>query len=85
MVPMRESSGLRTRKRVSTPEPVPKRRRIEPFDILEAGSDEEADIATTADDIQLPQHQVVSNEGHKSKETMSEGVAAALAQLRENT
>lgn len=84
MVPSRESSGLGMPKRVATPEP-PKRRRREALEFSEAGSDEEAEMTAAADEIPLPQHHVVSNEGHKSKETMSEGVAAALAKLREKT
>lgn len=78
MVPSRETSGLGMSKKDPTPELAPKRRRNADFD-------EEAEMIAAAEDEPVIQHSGARKESRKSEETMSEGVAAALAKLRAKT
>lgn len=83
MVPSREPSGLETLQKAATPEPAPKRRRME--EVLPAGadSDEEAAVLAAVEDASSAQ-QSVAHKSRKGEEAVSEGVAAALAKLRDN-
>jgi DNA excision repair protein ERCC-1 len=85
MVPSRETSGLGVPQRAATPEPASKRPRMEEFTSANTDSDEEAAIIAAAEHIPVAQQSVARKESRKGKEAMSEGVAAALAKLREKS
>ncbi len=83
MVPGQETSDLGLSKKAATPEPATKRRRMEELMPGDTDSDEEAAIIAAAEDAPVAQHSLPRKDSCKSQEAMSEGVAAALAKLRE--
>jgi DNA excision repair protein ERCC-1 len=85
MVPSRETSGLGSSQNATTPEPAPKRKRIEAARSAEADSDEEAAMTAAPEDTAIAQRELTRKPSRKGEERMSEGVAAALAILRENS
>ena len=86
MVPRREASGLGASRTPATPELAPKKRRLEEVARAEADSDEEAAIIAAAEQAAEVQHSSKpAKNDRKEQDSMSEGVAAALAKLREMT
>lgn len=83
MVPIRETSGLGISKSGPTPDPATKRRRLEGFKSADADSDEEAAMIAAAEDALGAQHSV-EGKARKGQETISQGIADALAKLRES-
>lgn len=85
MIPNREASGLGMARKPSTTEPASKRRRM--GEVIPAGADseEEAAMITTTENAPLTQQNAVRKDSRKEGEVLSEGVAAALAKLREET
>ncbi|ERF70683.1 hypothetical protein EPUS_02549 [Endocarpon pusillum Z07020] len=83
MIPSREASGLGMSRKDTTPEPTSKRRRIEEVAHAEISSDEEAAMIAAAEDEPVAPHGMVRKDSSRAGETMSEGIAAALAKLRE--
>ena len=84
MVPSRENSGLGTSRKGATREPAPKRRRFEEIVSADADSDEEAAMIAAAEGVSVAQPDVAQRNALKGQESMSEGVAAALAKLRKS-
>jgi DNA excision repair protein ERCC-1 len=82
MVPSRETSGLGLPRKAVTPEPAAKRRRFEGV-ATNVDADEEATMIAAAEDEAAPIDKTVSNNVGGRERPMSEGVAAALAKLRE--
>jgi DNA excision repair protein ERCC-1 len=82
MIPSREASGLGLSKKYRTPEPALKRRRMEEVVDTDANSDEEAAIIVAAQDGLFAQRIVAAESGRAEEGSLSEGVAAALAKLR---
>lgn len=88
MVPRREASGLGASRTASTIELAPRKRRLEEATPAEADSEEEAAINAAAEGAAKAQHSSSNKpaeDGRKEQESMSAGVAAALAKLRERT
>jgi DNA excision repair protein ERCC-1 len=83
MVPSREVSGLGTSKKDGTAGPALKRQRMEEVVHADANSDEEAAIIAATEDEPLAQRSVPRKDSRAEKERLSEGVAAALAKLRD--
>ncbi len=79
----REASGLDLSRKGTTTEHVSKRRRIEEIADADANSDEEAAMFAAAEHEPVAQYSVARKDTSTAGETMSEGVAAALAKLRE--
>lgn len=84
MVPSRETSGLGMSKKAAIPEPASKRPRTED-EPKDADSDEEAAMITAAEKVPATLSSAAVRDKRKGEESMSEGVAAALAKLRERT
>jgi DNA excision repair protein ERCC-1 len=82
MVPSREASGLGLSKKDRTPEPALKRRRMEEVVDVDANSDEEAAIVVATQDGLFAQRSVAAESGPADEQSLSAGVAAALAKLR---
>ena len=85
MVPSRETSGLGTLKNPALSEPAPKRRRMEEAVRADADSDEENAMIAAAEGAPDLQPNVARKESRNGQGVISEGVAAALARLREKT
>jgi len=83
MVPSREASGLGLSRKVHTPEPALKRRRMEEVLHADANSNEQAAIFAATEDGPVAQRSVVGENSRAERESLSEGVAAALAKLRD--
>ena len=83
MVPSREASGLGLSRKVHTPEPALKRRRMEEVLHADANSNEQAAIFAATEDGPVAQRSVVGENSRAESESLSEGVAAALAKLRD--
>jgi hypothetical protein len=85
MVPNRETSRLGLPQDAATPQPDPKRRRLEVAAPPPSESEEEAAMIAAAENHPVAEQSLVPRDRIRGqeRETMSEGVAAALAKLRE--